>query len=298
MSNEDFDREHLMSVHHQPVVELANEARRKLAELMATFAPKDLGEDEREKLITHILAVIEEAQKDYIHTGQITDEIEQFFKTIGGEEAGRFFIEHIKRIADGEWQGRKDALILIGEICRRHYLEEKNMKRREIHNRSTLFSAKHRLEERKLNLEPEVCDTLLDWFSAVESEDKNKVFDASRSLLPVLSELISSGKGFALGKGQGRPKKPTQDIYVYAEVFGNVAAAHKYHFNVLDPSRIRQIKSNFERRYSKDDLELFKVVVIEDIIEKELAFDCPTLTIEEIKKFALYALGIRRNLTL
>ncbi|HCM1218902.1 hypothetical protein [Vibrio parahaemolyticus] len=300
MSNEDFDREHLMSVHHQPVVELANEKRREIAEAMNSFAPKDLGEDEREKLMPQALAVIKEAQKDYIRYGQITDEIEQCFKTIFGEEAGLIVIEQVKRIADEEWQGRKDALILIGDLYEQHRLEEKNMKRKEIIERDNLSSAKFKLKGRKLKLEPEICDSLLDWFSAVESEDKNKVFDASRSLLPVLSELISSGKGFALCKRQGRPEKGVRDTYVYAysKVYSDVEAAEKFHYNPEDPSRIRQIRRKWERVYSGKDLELFKVVVIEDIIEKELAFDCPTLTIEEIKKFALYALGIRNNLTL
>ncbi|EGR0528301.1 hypothetical protein ACX9CO_002546 [Vibrio parahaemolyticus] len=295
MKKEEFDLEHLMSVHYQPVVEAANEKRREIAEAMNSFAFKDSGEDERKKLMPQALAVIKEAQEDYIRSGQITNEIEQCFKTIFGEDGGQFVIEEIKRIADEEWQGRKDALILIGELYKKHQLEEENhrLEKQILHirkktKRDTLFSAKHRLKERKLKLEPEVCDTLLDWFAAVESEDKNKVFDASRSLLPVLSQLISSGKGFALGKGQGRPKKPTQDIYVYSEVFGDVSAADKYNFNVLDRSRIRQIRSEWESRYSGKDLELFKAEVISNILDEELLCGYSKFTMEEVETFFVY----------
>lgn len=306
MSNEDFDLKHLMSIHYQPVVEAANEKRREIAEAMNSFAFKDSGEDERKKLMLQALAVIKEAQEDYIRSGQFTNEIEQCFKTIFGEEAGPIVIEQVKRIADEEWQGRKKALILIGDLYEKHRLEEENRRlekqsllRKERIERGNLFSAKFKLKERKFKLEPEVCDSLLDWFAAVEGEDKDKVFNASRSLLPVLSELISSGKGFALSKGKGRRAEPLKDMYVYAysEVFCDIDAAEKFHYDPKDPSRIRQIRTKgIPSKYTGEELKRFKVVVIEDIIERELAFGPSKLTLEEITAFIKHSHKLRKGL--
>lgn len=294
MSNEDFDLKHLMSVHYQPVVEAANEKRREIAEAMNSFAFKDSGEDERKKLMPQALAVIKEAQEDYIRSGQITNEIEQCFKTIFGEEAGLIVIEQVKRIADEEWQGRKDALILIGDLYEQHRLEEKNMKRREIHNRSTLFSVKHRLEARKLKIDEQAHSALLHWIEAVEKEDKERVFIASGALLPILSEMICNEENFEVNRGAGEQKYSPQfeEKFVISKIFNVEYASEKFN---CSPSAIKKARAEVRGKYSPEKIELLTLTVLKDILEKECAFGTLNLKSEEMVKLGNEMMRLHNN---
>ncbi|HCG5122606.1 TPA: hypothetical protein NJY92_002953 [Vibrio parahaemolyticus] len=272
MKKEEFDREHLMSVHHQPVVELANEARRKIAELIVNLDPESAS---LESTYENALKIIEDVQTSYKKLGKHTIEHESLFKALFGEKVGQFVIEQIKRISDEEWQGRKDALILIGDLYKKHQLEEKLLRRKELNNRAITSKIQKMFE-------PEVCDTFLSWFEAVDTEDKESTLEASRSLLPILVDMIYHEKKFEVKRGAGIDKTPRQlEVrYFLSQLFGAKRVSEI--FNV-EANSITKGNTRWQKRYSSEDIETLKFIVLADVLERENVFKSYGLTDEEIE---------------
>ncbi|EJE4706469.1 hypothetical protein ATY74_004717 [Vibrio parahaemolyticus] len=291
MKKEEFDREHLMSVHHQPVVELANEARRKIAELIVNLDPESAS---LESTYENALKIIEDVQTSYKKLGKHTIEHESLFKALFGEKVGQFVIEQIKRISDEEWQGRKDALILIGDLYEKHRREQKNMKRREIHNRNTLFSTKHRLEARKLKIDEQAHSALLHWIEAVEKEDKERVFIASEALLPILSEMIYNEENFEVNRGAGEQKYSPQfeEKFVISKIFNVEYASEKFN---CSPSAIKKARAEVRGKNSPEKIELLTLTVLMEILEKECAFGTLNLKSEEMVKLGNEMMKLHNN---
>lgn len=272
MKKEEFDLEHLKSVHYQPVVEAANEARLKIAKLIVNLDPESAS---LESTYENALKIIEDVQTSYKESGGHTIKHEPLFKALFGEEVGQFVIEQIKRISDEEWQGRKNALILMGEIHKKQRFEENILRRKELNNRVITSKIQKMFE-------PEVCDTFLSWFEAVDTEDKESTLEASRSLLPILVDMIYHEKKFEVKRGAGIDKTPRQlEVrYFLSQLFGAKRVSEI--FNV-EANTIIKGNTRWQKGHSSEDIETLKFIVLADVLERENVFKSYGLTDEEIE---------------
>ncbi|EJL6784797.1 hypothetical protein NMR91_003698 [Vibrio alginolyticus] len=272
MKKEEFDLEHLMSVHYQPVVEAANEARLKIAELIVNLDPESAS---LESTYENALKIIEDVQTSYKESGGHTIKHEPLFKALFGEEVGQFVIEQIKRISDEEWQGRKNALILMGEIHKKQRFEENILRRKELNNRVITSKIQKMFE-------PEVCDTFLSWFEAVDTEDKESTLEASRSLFPILVDMVYYEKKFEVKRGAGinKTSRQLEVRYFLSQLFGTKRVGEMFH---VEANSIAQGNTRWKKGYSSDDIETLKFIVLADVLERENVFKSYGLTDKEIE---------------
>jgi hypothetical protein len=245
------------------VIELARLERNKLAEQILSLNPEysSLNEDEREILKQNILGVIVEVQSKYrlVKAGKATEEqLFDYLELYG--EADSFSDTLAREITD--LSDREDeALLTSSEIHNKRV--EISILTKEV-SEYQAYITKTMLKKKKYAFKPEYCDVLLSWMEAVESDEQQKVYDASQVLLPVLSELIRDQHTFKVKLGIGnKPKNPKhEEKYTYAKQYGDKAAGEK--FNVTAEA-IRQARFKVKKKYSPKDLELIECLRLSEI---------------------------------
>lgn len=130
------------------------------------------------------------------------------------------------------------------------------------------------LKQKKYAFNPEYCDVLLSWVEAVESDEQQKIYEASQVLLPVLSELIRDQHTFKakpkLGRGRVKADPKHEAKYAYAKRYGDKAAAEKFG---LSEEAMRQSRLKVKKKYSQDKLEIIECLKLMEIYMDEIKIE-------------------------
>lgn len=262
------------------MTELARRARETLADRLIDLNPEylSLKEGEREILKQNILGVIVDVQSKYrlVKSGKATEEQLFDWLDLFGESGSLSYMlaDAIRDLSDRE----DEALCLANEINK---LEEDASKATKETNKQKAYIAKEMLKQKKYYFEDEYCDVLLSWLSAVENEDKQRVYEASETLFPILVEIISEQHTFKVKRGRGKsltdPKH--EEKFVYAKRYGDKAAAEK--FNQSEES-IRIARFKVKDKYSPKELQIIECFRLQEIYLDEISNE--KMTYKEINQ--------------